>query len=173
MDDPEERCPVCRWSDPGYIEEDDPRYLVFLTLIQRARQDNSRWDSSRLKPTAREFAIFQHGDQCRIDGVCWRITARNVEKNLLFVRGWRAGLTKTGDLISVDIDGDLHQEIAAREARIIEWEEEKAKADGSLKEARATGKFGIELVEYMTEDDWNLLSEEQATELWERYDCNE
>ena len=161
-----EPCPHWYWSDPDCIAEDDPKYLIFMALTHRVNQSlkssGSSWMPStsrsyRMEPTSRDFAMIEHGDQFRIEDVCWRVTARNTEKKLLFVRCWKAGVTQSGRLVEVEIHEDLAQAIAE-----AEFEEQQERA---LTIARETGSYSPEMVDFMTDSDWESLTPEQRDAL--------
>jgi hypothetical protein len=44
------------------------------------------------------MAVLEHGDQCVLDGIHWRITAKNREKNVFFLRGTRNVKDREGRL---------------------------------------------------------------------------
>lgn len=166
-------CPVCFWSEHDVIPEDDPRYLVYYTLILRATESKSIL-SGRLEPTPREFAVLEHGDQCRIDDVLWRITAKNRETGAFYVRAWKAALTKGGSLVTCSREKDIEVEMADRNRNEAEWKLERKRraeqGDQILEDARKTGRFDLEHIEWMTEEDWELMSREDRDDLIERYE---
>ncbi len=163
-----DRCPHCSWGGGPGLPEDDPRYLVFVSLIQRAKEAGDEY-FRRLEPTQREFAMLEHGDQCKFDGALWRITAKNVEKTVFYVSGWRVGFSKGGRLVTAGIDRDLDEEIKKQEA----WEEQskahQKEADERRQEALDRGYFEPEDIDYMEPEDWEGLSDEERDDLLERY----
>ena len=171
-------CSVCGWAEPGHIEEEDDRYLVFMNLVNRVEVPKTHergygfysYDAVRLDPTPREFAMFQHGEQCRVDEVCWRITARNVETGGIFVRGWRAGLSDRGELVTAGVQENLKEKIEKRNEEDRLREEEELSIQEALRDARQIGNFDLDLVPFMTEEDWESLSPEQAQALTDRYE---
>ena len=94
------RCPQCGWDGGAALPEEEERYLVLLSLIYRSGQDGEPVSATvhRIPASAREMALLEHGDQCVLDGVHWRITAKNPEKNVFFLRGTRNVTDQEGRL---------------------------------------------------------------------------
>ena len=94
------RCPQCGWDGGSALPEKEERYLVLLSLIYRSETDGERIHSTlfRIPASAREMAVLEHGDQCVLDGIHWRITAKNREKNVFFLRGTRNVIDREGRL---------------------------------------------------------------------------
>lgn len=88
-----DRCPRCGWKfDEKELGEEEERYLVLLSLIYRIKVEGEILGGGqfRIVPTSREMAVLQHGDQCRLDDALWRVTARNVDANIFYLRGQRS-----------------------------------------------------------------------------------
>lgn len=102
-----QRCPRCSWHiDEQALDPDEARYLIFLGMVYRLKDEGEPHGDGRYRiaPTEREIAMLQHGDQSHIDGVFWRITARNPEANVIWLRGKRKVETSISKYESISID---------------------------------------------------------------------
>ena len=165
-----DRCPHCGWGGGPGLPDDDPRYLIFLSLVQRAKAAGQA-DCRRLEPTSREFAMLEHGDQCKIENILWRISAKNIEKTVFYVRGWRVGKTRKGRLVTAGVDDDLANRIREHQQWEDQREQSEKESEERRREALDRGYFEPEDVDVMTEEDWETLSEEEQDELNERYEA--
>ncbi|MEM7013316.1 MAG: hypothetical protein AAF585_17735 [Verrucomicrobiota bacterium] len=121
------RCPECGWGDFEVLEESDPRYLVFEALMRRALSDGERVNNKytihdglvgylKITPTAREYALFEHGTQCYLENMRWRITAKS--EGVLYMRGWQVGKDKNGRLVEVAAAENLEEKIKERNEQL-------------------------------------------------------
>jgi len=90
---------------------------VFLNLIQRTKEMDRAWSFDRVEPTGREFALLEHGDQFYIDGIAWRITAKNHEVGVFYVRSWQGAYNCFNDWIVTGAHADLEAALLEAERR--------------------------------------------------------
>lgn len=98
-----DRCRRCHWTSDGWVQEADEHYLVFYAVVQRAlalaladpprkgngapapnQPERAFSEFIKIEASSRETAVLQQGDQMRLDGVLWRVTA--VLENILWLR---------------------------------------------------------------------------------------
>lgn len=76
-------CETCAWAHGPGIPEDDPRYLVMFTLVQRAVDASTHMKGDswsvflRIRPGAREYALLEENDLIVTGGIYWRITEKD------------------------------------------------------------------------------------------------
>ena len=98
-------CPKCGWRGGSATDEDDPKFLVLWSLINRALEDGEIKTGRggggagtgfvRITPSTREYALLEHGDQMKVEDLLWRITAKN--EGVLYLRCSRVEKTTTSD----------------------------------------------------------------------------
>ena len=97
-----ERCRHCDWGDGSWPDEGDPRFLVLFAVVERAaaigratppeKTSTGGWSYQpsrfmKVEASRRETCVLRHGDQIKVDGIIWRVTA--VHGNLLWFRAFR------------------------------------------------------------------------------------
>jgi len=70
-------CPFCSRQHSLTLQPSDPRYVLFLSMVERCVASIEPSDLIKIEPTRRELEVLEHGDQIVHNATIWRIHSKS------------------------------------------------------------------------------------------------